>query len=478
MRESTLVEHSTAPFRPVRAHARRRGALGLALIVAALALMLLGAPHSGAATTAAAAKAGFRGVDVVQVEGLLDPANESMLRGAIHDAERIGSTLLVVQLDSPGAVSVDPVSLAREIRRSTVPIAVWVGPSGARAHGGAAVVAEAAPLLSLASNAHIGPLRPLRLDHVGAKPVVPLPLDPARARAARRALTTHRLSAAAAKRAGAIDRIDPVLRSLLQGVDGMTIQTVAGPRTLHTIAIDPRSGAKVLNQDLRFRKLSLGGQLQHTLNAPWVAYFLFVAGGALIVFEFFTISIGLAGLTGALAIVGASYGFSHLPVRWWAIALLILSLIAFSVDVQAGGLGPWTVIALVSLVTGSIWLYGGSPQLRPAWWTILLVCLGVALFMIGAMTAMLRSRFATPTVGREGMVGELGVAEVPVAPDGVVRIRDALWRARTNRATPVRAGATVRVVAVEGLLLEVEPEEGGARDYRERRTRSPRPPTS
>jgi membrane-bound serine protease (ClpP class) len=86
------------------------------------------------------------------------------------------------------------------------------------------------------------------------------------------------------------------------------------------------------------------------------------------------------------------------------------------------------------------------------------------------MTAMLRSRFGTPTVGREGMIGELGLAEVDIDPDGVARVREALWRARTNRATPVKHGEIVRVVAVEGLVLEVEPETGGARDHRDRRS--------
>ena len=88
--------------------------------------------------------------------------------------------------------------------------------------------------------------------------------------------------------------------------------------------------------------------------------------------------------------------------------------------------------------------------------------------MLGGMTAMIRSRFSTPTIGREGMIGEEGTAEVDVAPDGVVLIRGARWRARTNRATPIPAGDPIQVVAVDGLVLEVEPPEGGARDYRER----------
>ena len=99
----------------------------------------------------------------------------------------------------------------------------------------------------------------------------------------------------------------------------------------------------------------------------------------------------------------------------------------------------------------------------------MLVIGGTVLFMLSGMTAIIRSRFSTPTIGREELVGELGSAEADVAPDGVVRVRDALWRARTNRATPIAAGATIRVVSVEGIVLEVEPETGGARDYRERR---------
>jgi membrane-bound serine protease (ClpP class) len=68
------------------------------------------------------------------------------------------------------------------------------------------------------------------------------------------------------------------------------------------------------------------------------------------------------------------------------------------------------------------------------------------------------------------MIGELGDAVGPVDPDGVVRVREATWRARTNRATPIPAGGQVRVVAIDGVTLEVEPEAGGARDYRERRS--------
>jgi membrane-bound serine protease (ClpP class) len=92
----------------------------------------------------------------------------------------------------------------------------------------------------------------------------------------------------------------------------------------------------------------------------------------------------------------------------------------------------------------------------------------MVLSMLGGMPAMVRSRFSTPTIGREWMVGEEGTARTAVSPEGIVVVRGAPWRARTNRATPIVEGESVRVAAIDGLLLEVEPLHGAARDHRER----------
>ena len=103
-------------------------------------------------------------------------------------------------------------------------------------------------------------------------------------------------------------------------------------------------------------------------------------------------------------------------------------------------------------------------------WIPMVVMTGaVAVAMFSGMPSMVRTRFSTPTIGRGWMVGELGEVVEDVSPDGVVRIRGALWRARCNRATPVTVGDQVRVAEIDGLWLEVEPLEGAARDYRERR---------
>ncbi len=455
---------------------------GIALLVLVVACSLLALD---AAAGAATEPVGRRGIDVVQVEGYLDAPNVSLILDAIHEANDSRATLLILQLKSSGAIDTDIESVVRAINRSRVPIAVWVGPSGADAKGAATILLEAAHVAFVSPGSGAGPGHPVRLDDPDASTRAGV-ADRLAALASRngrdpdgaRKLAGVRLGSTAARAVGATNGVRPTVGEVIVQLDGTTVTTAAGPVKLSTAKVvgTGKDRRRQPNQDVVFNRLGLGDSLLHRLISPSIAYFLVVAGLALIVFEFYTASIGLAGLVGALCVVGALVGFSHLPVHWWALGLLFLSMFGFAIDVQAGGLGPWTFIGTASLVTGSWFLYGGASQLRPAWWVFLVVILGTLLFMLGGMTAMIRSRFSTPTVGREGMIGEDGTAEVAVDPDGVVLIRGARWRARTNRATPIKAGDPVKVVAVEGLVLEVEPPEGGAEDYRERaRNRKAKP---
>jgi membrane-bound serine protease (ClpP class) len=162
------------------------------------------------------------------------------------------------------------------------------------------------------------------------------------------------------------------------------------------------------------------------------------------------------------------YGLAALPVRPLAIVALLVAFFGLAVDVQTGVPRTWTVIGLVLFTAASFTLYRDGLSL--SWITLLAGVGGVALAFVVGMPSMVRARFATPTIGREWMIGEVGDAVDAVDPDGVVRIREATWKARTNRATPIPAGGRVRVVAIDGIILEVEPEAGGARDYRERRS--------
>ena len=424
---------------------RRLSIAGLALV--ALGLVLSTASAVGAQTATgstgatAAAPPAVSQVLIVKVSGLLDPNLAAFVESQIADAERAGA-IVVLQVKSGRSVLSDAqyARLVAAVRDSTVPVHSWVGPK-ASVRGRVAQLVALTEVVGISADSRIGDLGDDVIeggDFGGVPKLVAETVD------AEEAVTLDIAVAA------------PVIGSFivdLPGVETKTVQTDDGPRR------EPAT-------PVLFSELTIGRKMLHTVASPPVAYLFFVVGLGLLVFELFTAGIGVAGVTGALCIILGSYGLSVLPTRWWAVGLLLLSAVGYAIDVQTGVPRFWTGVGVAASIVGSLYLYEG---LSIPWLTLVVGVGGLAAGMISGMPAIVRTRFSTPTIGRDWMIGEIGVAETAISPDGLVRVRDALWRARTNRATPIPEGGSIRVAEIVGLILEVEPEEGAARDYRERR---------
>ena len=387
-----------------------------------------------AATSAAAAQSDPEpAVAVIEVDGYLDPVLVDFIDRSVTRAADAGAVALVLQLDSQGSV-VEPDRFDRLVDRlesTSVPVAVWVGPSGAVARGDAGRLVEAA-------------------DHVGIAPGSVVEIG------------GRELDDEEAYEAGVADIEAPTLGDLIVNLPGVEVREVDDGELVRREPVTPTL----------FAQLPLVDQLMHTVASPPVAYLLFVTGMALLVFELFTAGIGIAGATGAVFFVLGSYGLAVLPTNAVGVGLLVFSMFGFAVDIQSGVPRFWTGVGTAAFASGSFLLFDGVAQ---PWVAFGAGIVGILLFFIGAVPAVVRSRFSTATIGRDWMIGELGEAATAIDPDGVVTVRGAPWKARTNRATPIDAGAGVRVAGIDGLELEVEPLEGAARDYRERRNRGENP---
>lgn len=398
-------------------------------------------------------------VEIVQVSGLIDPIVAAFLRDTITAAERAGSRGVVLQLNSSGSVlgENDFVALARRIRDASVPVSIWVGPSGG-AFGGAAELVAVASESGMAPRTRIGRIGEQRL---------PVEEFGVLFGGASDRLADEAIDELDALRLGVVTTFPvpdgddrelvraPVLGDFLVNLDGVESR-------LDTTGEQPR---RVPVTVARFAKLSLLDQLLHTVSSPEVAFLLFAIGMALIIFELYTAGVGIAGIVGAGSFLLGCYGLAVLPTNWWGIALLVIAMYGFAVDTQTGVPYVWTWIGFAAFAAGTLTLYDG---LTMSWVTVVAAWIGVGLSFTTGMPSMVRTRFSTPTIGREWMIGELGEAATDVDPNGTVLVRGAPWQARTNRATPIATGDPVRVVALDALVLEVEPTEGAARDYRER----------
>lgn len=391
-------------------------------------------------------------IRAVSVNGFLNDINVDFIEEAVAESERTdGYLAVIIVLDSPGSVVVDDElqRLVERLRAATVPVSVWVGPSGAEARGGAAELVAALPS-TMAPNTEIGDVGRPRLSG-----------DEFESLATRTSprLRTSTIGERAAVRLGVVERVDPTLGDHVLEIDGVPSEVVTddGGRPKRQLAAQPVT-----------QKLPVTTQLLHTAASPGVAYLALGIAIGLLLFEFFTAGVGVAGLVGAGSAVMAAYGLAAMPIRPWALFLCLFSAFAFAVDIQTAIPRAWTAIGLVSWSVGSIFLFEGF---RAPWLSLATGIIGMAVTMISGMPAMVRSRFATPTLGRDWMLGREGVAVTDVAPEGTAEVNGGEWRAITNRATPVAAGEPLRVVGIDGLTLEIEPLEGGAVDYRERRAK-------
>lgn len=441
-------------------------ALSLGFASASTSSDQTGARDVGATVSATGAADTLANVDVFEVSGLIDNVVANGIERAIGRSSTNGAQALVLQVNSRGAV-VDRERMEQllvAVRDSAVPVGVWVGPSGSRAHGWSSWLLAVADVSAMAPNSTVG------------KTGVPISIDgePLSFGEATSLLRSNTLGTDEARERGVL-RLDiadegvPVLRNMLFALDGLSVNG----KVLDTVVEVVGDDGTIVREaaTTRFFKLGTLEQLMHTSASAALAYLLFSFGLALLIFEFYTAGVGIAGFVGALCTLLGTFGFAELPVRPFGIALLVFSVIAFAVDVQVGIPRFWTGVGVVSYVVASFTLYGPVQEetLRLSWLTLVAGVASMTLAFVVGMPSMVRTRFATPTIGREWLVGAEGTAATDIAPEGEVVVRGAKWRARTNRATPIKSGEPLRVASIDGVTLDVEPLEGAARDYREMR---------
>lgn len=378
----------------------------------------------------------------VFVGDYLDPHNESLIRSTLKKAQDSGITLYIIQLDSDGVAGGDVQALSSLMKHASVATAIWVGPTSA----------------SYSSELD---------DFLRASDVVG---------AASKSLQTKTQASIVA----------PSLREFIAQLDnkdiprlGITLDTGCSIQETKTASegsvchgIDVAKNEKfTLSTPVQFQKLSPIANLGHALINPGFAIGILVLGLCLLAFEFYAASVGVASLAGIGAVIAGIYGLGYLPTHWWAVALVGLGIVAMVIDVQAGGVGFYTILGTILLSIGSFFATerGGSYQV--SWIATVAVVVMALLFMVGAIPSLIRTRFGTPTIGREDFIGEEGIANGDINPEGNIILRGASWKARTNHATPIRDGEHCKVIKIEGIVLEVEPLVGAAVDYREKRSK-------
>ncbi|HKW58169.1 MAG TPA: nodulation protein NfeD [Candidatus Dormibacteraeota bacterium] len=429
--------------------------LGWMLFAAAIAL----AP--------AAAQAAVPGVEQADLNGDINNVMSAYIQNAVSRAESDHADALLVVMNTPGGISTSMDEIVTSLLNSKVPVIVYVYPTGARAASAGLFVAQAADVLAMAPGTNIGSAHPIQATgedltgDLGAKV-----LNDAVTRVRSLASLHQRnadwcedavrnsvnINSDQAVKLKVADLEAPDVPSLLKMVDGRTVQRANGPAVLHT------AGALVDDFPMPFWQVFL-----NALIDPTIAALLIIVAGYGIITEMSNPGLILPGVIGGIAAVLAIVSLANLPLNIAGALMMLLALMLFIADLKAPTHGFLSVGGVFALLLGMAFLINTGPVglgVNP------LVALGLAAITFGFFVFFIRkiwlARRQPAFVGADSMLGALGEVRETIAPEGLVFVKGALWKATAT--SPIPAGAAVKVVGRDGLHLQVAQANGEAKE--------------
>lgn len=393
-----------------------------------------------------------RVIEIVEVDGVIDDRKAEFLietLDAAADGDRV--ELVILAIDSP-AVTADRTlfdAVRERISGADLPVVAWVGDAPAVATGGVLDLVLAAPLRAAAPGVSIG-LWNGGPDFPPTSDLVPEAIA---------AAGLDRLVAEVSQPIpGVIDLVQAETaspRQLIQLLDGRRIGQVE-VSTLRPYT-DQEGASGVTALPVVIREPGALASLAGLAARPEALFFFLVMALVVAVFEFYAIGPGIAAGVSAVCLGLAAAGMTALPIRPWSPVLIVASILLLAMSYQRGGVAVLNGLGLIGLTVGGFTLVAGGELLRPPVVATLLTPLAAAFFFLLAMPVVARSRFSTRTIGRENLIGRVGVAVSDFSPEGEVEVDGGRWRATSHRESHIRSGDRVVVLGVDGWMLEVDP---------------------
>ena len=397
-------------------------------------------------------------VPVVELDGVVHAVSAAHVVQAIERADARKAPLLVVRIDTPGGLDSSMRQIVDRMLNCTTPVAVFVGPSGARAASAGFVITVAADVAAMAPGTNIGAAHPVagigQMDEVMSKKVTSDAAAYIRGKAERRGRNVEMAEKAVVESRSftekeALDHklIDLVARDvpdLLAQLDGRVVRRFDGTSVTLRLA-----GERTFAVRMDWRQAILSA-----IARPEVLFLLLLGALAGLGAEISHPGLIFPGVIGALCLILFLFASQILPVSGAGVLLILLAVGLFVAEVKVASYGLLTVAGLVAMILGAMMLVDSDlPELRVSAWTLLPVMLAFAGFTIAIVRLVMQAQRRHARTGVEGLVAQPGQAVSELAPEGWVVVQGERWRARATE--PVAAGERVVVEAVEGLQLRV-----------------------
>jgi membrane-bound serine protease (ClpP class) len=414
----------------------------------AVGLSVLAQPKDGAAPH----------VDLINIDGAINPAVDDYIREAISRSKLNGARALIIQLDTPGGLLNSTRTIVKEMLGAQVPVFVYVGPAGAGAGSAGVFITMAAHIAAMAPGTNIGAAHPVAGGGQEVKGVMGEKIEnftasfsesiaQKRGRNTEWAIQAVRKSVAIteteALKKNVIDIIAKDIDDLLKQADGRSID-LDGHK--HTLAL---KGAAVVRYEM-----SLKQKVLNTIGDPNIAYLLMMAGILGLYMEFAHPGVIFPGVAGAICLLLAFASLQLLSINYTGLALIFLGVALLVGEAFAPSFGVLGVGGIIALALGSLLLFDTPNSDFAVDRSIVFTAVGtLGSFVLAVSYLVFRSQHAKPTLGLQGLVGEVGEVRGKLGPKGRIFVHGETWSAQADHEIDV--GEKVRVVGFDGMCLKV-----------------------
>lgn len=406
-----------------------------------------------------------------KIEGIVGPITASYVTRTIQKAEDEKAEVLIFLIDTPGGLDEAMRDIIKEELNASIPIVIYVHPSGARDASAGVFITLAAHIAAMTPGTNIGAAHPVAIGPGGRGGDEEQGIDETMkekmtqdAAAYIRSIAEKKnrnvnwaedavrksVSATAeeALKLGIIDFIAESVDELLEKIDGMEVELVGFTKKLNT------KDAVKKEIPMTWRE-----ELLKIISNPNIAYILFILGFYGLIFEITHPGAIIPGLLGALFLVLAFFAFQTLPINYTGVGLIILGIAMFVMEVLTPTYGPLTLGGIVAMTLGSLMLLNTNVPFLQISKSIIIAAVGTtAAFFLFALGAVIKAMKRKPATGKEGLIGEIGTAEGDInSTEGKVFIHGEYWNAESSEM--IKEGEKVEVLEVERLKLKVKKKE-------------------
>ncbi|HEX6173577.1 MAG TPA: nodulation protein NfeD [Candidatus Binatia bacterium] len=406
-------------------------------------------------------------VDLIVIDGSINPAVDDFIRESIARAKSNGARALIIQLDTPGGLLSSTRTIVKDLLSAEVPIMVYVAPSGAGAGSAGVFITMAAHIAAMAPATNIGAAHPVAGGGQEVKGVMGEKIEnftasfsetiaQKRGRNTEWAIEAVRKSVSItetdALKKNVIDVIAKNLDDLLRQADGRKVD------------LDGRMTTLSLKQvNVVRHEMSLKQRIVNAIADPNIAYMLLMAGILGLYMEFSNPGVLFPGITGAICLVMALISLQLLSFNYAGLFLIILGIALLVGEAFMPSFGILGIGGVISLALGSFLLFDTPNSDLTIDGTIVYTAVATMASLVLAIGYLVfRSQKARPTLGMDGLIGEIGEVRATLSPSGKVFVHGEYWNAQTQTDGQIDVGDKVQIVGYEGMNLKVKRLQDGA----------------